>query len=476
MAGFNSPSILFLSSWAETARDFLGPLLRDLRKAGYERYIEPCSGLLAMSMVAHKIGGYEPRNMGASDVGLLQSVVGYVMMGKPLDELEIGYEGAPMPLTGDVVADAAQIMYLQLRTRIAQKPPSPYWTEMLRSIDLKKEFHLDSFRKQLERMSGALAGISYRPMGIFEHLDAVADDPHMVITANPPSYKGAYERFFDAKGVITWAAPSYEVFNADTDLPALYERYKDAKALLMVNQGAGEIGKSAGPPVWGQHYGRGHYRYVWSNRPDEVRALTDQRVKPLSVKLAEPLKCTIIPYDYQVRPDSTVTIDEIAQPNAAYYKELWLHKLDSSNASNNFGIFIDGYLAGIGGYDPGPIIGLRTPESSYRDCVLLTYCTAAPHRYRLTKLATLLALNRNAVERCLPTRFHPLAQRVITAQLTPYPEAKGYRGIMKIASRKVDKKYGYRLIYVAPIRDETYTQAVQWWIAREKHTWDTTKS
>lgn len=69
MAGFNSPSLLFLNTWDKPERDWNFRLLRQAKRNGYTRMVELYSGAFANLMVARE-AGWEPSEIVASDVWL----------------------------------------------------------------------------------------------------------------------------------------------------------------------------------------------------------------------------------------------------------------------------------------------------------------------------------------------------------------------------------------------------------------------
>lgn len=66
MAGFNSPSILFLNTWDKPERDWNGNLFRQAPASGYTRYVELYAGAFANCMVAVE-NGWKPEQIEACD-------------------------------------------------------------------------------------------------------------------------------------------------------------------------------------------------------------------------------------------------------------------------------------------------------------------------------------------------------------------------------------------------------------------------
>lgn len=73
MAGFNSPSILFLNTWDKPERDWNGNLFRQAPASGYTRYVELYAGAFANCMVAVENGWKTGANRGVRRVGVHRS-------------------------------------------------------------------------------------------------------------------------------------------------------------------------------------------------------------------------------------------------------------------------------------------------------------------------------------------------------------------------------------------------------------------
>lgn len=87
MAGFNSPSILFLNTWNKPERDWNGNLFRQALASGYTRYVELYAGAFANCMVAVE-NGWKPEQIEACDVWAYTAALGYAYSGTPLTEMQ----------------------------------------------------------------------------------------------------------------------------------------------------------------------------------------------------------------------------------------------------------------------------------------------------------------------------------------------------------------------------------------------------
>jgi hypothetical protein len=298
---------------------------------------------------------------------------------------------------------------------------------------------------------------------------------------NPPTYKGGFEKFYLTDGRLTWAEPPYDVIDAATDVRKMMERMEGAKALILVQEQKPPGGASHAVPLYARHLSRGQYVYYLSNRPDEVFEITGgPKVKPRSMQDIGPLENhPQIPRGYKPTERSTVEVVPITQNQAAYYKDLWLHRIAGSDGSYNLAVLLDGFVAGIIGYSIDP---MARPYSGVpperRDAMLLRFAIGAPHlTLRLTRLTTMVSFQRKAMSLALGPKAQiwlAMAGRILTVEMTRHPEAKGLRGLMKMVVRHKDGKDGWRLIYEADLGDRSYDDCLQEWLKKEEQ-WQTSR-
>lgn len=470
-AGFTSPTILFLSTWDAPERSFCKQLYARLLETGYRHYVEPCSGAFAMPLVG-RAAGWMPAQMAASDVSLFSSIVGTMLADGDFDALDVRVDGVHVELPdGDGPTRAAHLLWAQLLARMEARPDVPYWRVMVQDLTQRADGHRAAIRDQLREMAGRLGGLSYTPRDLWEHVDAVADDPHTLISLNAPTYKGGFERFFDTKGRLTWAEPDYQVFDPEVGHARLHELVEGRSALL-VSQQQTEPGHAATMwPVFARHLSLGQNVYLNSNRPEEVFALTGGP----KVGLRKPTDLTpadlpMLGIDHPITADSRIQLVPVKSAVADYYRQLWMHRLAATPGSGNVLVVVDGHAAGVLGYSSDPMVR-PYPGVAKPDKWLMRFAFGAPHStYRLTRLATMLCLNRSTAELIVTgaTSIHLAASTgLLTVEYTRHPEAKGLRGLMKLVKRD-DHVDGHRLVYAADWADRTPEETLREWLDKEQ--------
>jgi len=465
MPKFSNPGAFFVGgTLAPSEQKFLKALLENAKKNGYERFVEPCSGMFPMSHLAVQ-AGFKPTQVEASDVSMISSIIGYAITGTPLDSLCLHAKG----FSDEELLDPATALYAWKYLATAKSAGKEYFYNYLIDLQERRTEHISELNGQLEEAKKVLHGMSYRPLDMFEHLKEVIDDPQCVTIVNAPTYIGGYEKFFDTGGCMTWKEPEYGLFDPKTGYGELRDLLKDAKCLAICYQ-EGEPGTTAMPPIFGRYGVReGVNAYLTSNRPEEATDLANGKsIYRSNDSKLEPMKCSMLPRDYEITEKSKVQVCEVERSQAQYYRQLWTHNFVGSAAPGNYAVLIDGKIAGVFGIDKAALT-MGAFGTRVSDAVFLMYGMTVPHKkYRLGRLLTMLAQNRAFIMSICNDIEKEKANKLKTVQMTRYPEAKENRGIMKLVLKKPDPQYGYRLTYESDLKDRTEKQTLIEWLGKEK--------
>ena len=241
----------------------------------------------------------------------------------------------------------------------------------------------------------------------------------------------------------------------DTDNVKVTVSYLKSKGLIEV-LGADEILLTQCAEMVGSETDAARRKRLQRDR-ERNRAIGSDPVPALEEKL-QPLDCSMLPRDYEIKEDSKVQVIPVKAAEAQYYRELWTHNFVGSSATFNRALLIDGYVAGV--------FGISKMAS---DSVFVWYVMKVPHKiYRLGRLCYMLAQNREFVDTLLDNIEQEKVTKMRTAMLTRYPENKEVRGIMKLVNRVEDKKNGYKLTYEAElVEGRSEQQTLQEWLRRE---------
>lgn len=465
MAQFQNPGAFFVGGTLVPAEQkFLKCLLQSAVKKRYNKFVEPCAGTFAMSHLAVQ-AGFKPSQIEASDVSMMTSVLGYAIQGKALDDLEITAKG----FNEEELKNPATALYAQIYLRMVKNAGKEYFYNMLMDLKYRKDEHIKNINEQLNRAHDILFGINYRSLDMWKHIEELLDNPNAIIIANPPTYLAGYEKFYDASGNMTWKEPEYEMFNPEKDYDRLMQMGKDAKCLLLCYQESAP-GETADEPVFARYGVRnGVNAYIISNRPDEAKELAaGKKIARPSEKKLNCLECGMLPRDYEIKEKTKIQLCQIEKTEAQYYRQLWTHNFVGSSAPINIAVLIDGKIAGVFGVDKAALT-MGAFGARVSDALFLMYGMTIPHKqYRLGRLLTMLAQNKNFVYKICNDLEKEKVGHLKTVQMTKYPEAKEMRGIMKLTKRIPDKKVGFRLTYESELKERTEKQTLIEWLRREE--------
>lgn len=162
---YMNPGEMFLGCLGAVEQRFLCQLFKTAREAGYTRFVEPCAGTFAMSNLAVDTG-YKTSQLETSDVSMMPTILGYSIMGKPLDELEIKAKG----FSDEELLDPATALYAQLYLRTAKKAGTEYFHNLLNDLSFEREKYVAQINEGLARCKARLGGMNYRPLDMFVHM------------------------------------------------------------------------------------------------------------------------------------------------------------------------------------------------------------------------------------------------------------------------------------------------------------------
>jgi hypothetical protein len=471
MAGFNSPNILFLNTYDSLDRKYVSELASSLQKAGYDRYVELYCGSFVMPLVMAN-AGYKPEQIYCYDVSLLSNVLGSVFSEKPLKNLGVKIDGEILQLTGEPLEDAGIILYEQALARFRKAGEIEYYRMLVEDMEYRKEEHIKHLKDKVERMDKALHGLHFEKEYIWDAFEKEKDKENTFICSNPPTYPGAYEKFFDTDGVVTWNDVEYPLWVGSEDCPKLAEEAKDCKALLLFLQQA-DKGKSATEhPVSARYLSETQNVYYNSNRPYEIAEMIGFKTETVANIATKKSRYPIMPEDYEITKRSRIDVFVEDTKVAEYYRGLWLHRITGKSVSVNLCVLVDGMIAGFIGLDFNAII---KPYNTNSDCipVVLSYAVPAPNKkQRIARLLVEIAKSKTILDKTLANTgcsvYLQSADCLLTVEYSRFTEVKGLRGLMKV-KRKEKKGAVNALTYHADFTEKTEKIIRNEFIAKEEN-------
>lgn len=441
--GFNSPNILFLNTYDALDRRYIAEIIPKLSREGYNRYVELYAGGFAMPFVVAS-QGFKAKDIFCYDISLYSNILGYTFSGKDVAELEVKRDGELIELNGsDYCENAAILLYEQALARLEKAENIYYFKLLLNDLRSRKEGHIASLTKRVKRMDDLLHGLNFERLYIWEAFEKERESENTFMVSNPPTYKGAYEKFFDTGGKITWIGDDfeYEIWDGSIHCKQLMEKAADAKPLFFLLQQANKGKAATEHPVSSRYLSLTQNVYYNSNRPEEVHRINGLKGATLNETVRLKSKYPIMPSDYKITRESKVCVFVEKTQVAEYYRRIWLHRINGKGVSFNLCVVVDGYLMGFIGLDFNPLV--RSYQDT-KDFFILSYAVPAPnYTMRNARLLVHIAKSKAIINRCLIasqykqyTFYLVQANRICTVEYSRYHEVKGLRGLMKIESKK----------------------------------------
>ena len=475
--------VMFMGGLMPKDRELYYPILKGLRRQGYNRFIEPACGAFAFSHVAAQTG-WQPHEIEASDITLFSSVMGAAIMGERVDHLEIAVDD----FEDDDLGDPATVLWVQAYLRAkgrGDKNQNPYWQAVYRQMELDRGDQIEKLREDLAKAHDRLNGLSYRPLDLFDHLEEVADDPKAVVGLMAPWVSKDFEKFFDPDGLFRWKSPAYSVFEPDEGFRRIFEIFREAKCLILMattskfwdgDPPAFAIYGSTAKDADDKRGVRSINTVFLSNRHETVTDL-------LGGTLAVPYKATgievppwpFLPGDYELTRKTKVKVVRVTPQVAMYCRHLWTHQFVGAPSIFNLALFLDDYLVGVFGMHTGTRGGAAGDSASYIEYM---YGMAVQHRrdFRFPLLLAFTGMSRQVVDLCFPAYTAATATTVTTVDMGNRRFMKGYRSRMvvkgvdlkaTVTKQTKDPYGGFAMHYYYPIVDASPRDIYLAWLERD---------
>jgi hypothetical protein len=459
MAFFTAPTAFFIGNTNPKEKRFEKNLLKKARLAGYDKFIEPCAGELAMSQLAIEAGF---ANIEASDITLFSTLLGYYVEGKSIEDLCVEVEGIGR------CDDIVEVLYYQLLFKCKKQEGKDYFDNIITDIERKKEWHKEKIKESLDKAKDIFGGkVKYFAMDMIEHLEKYMYDERAIVIMNFPTYKGGYEKHFDIGDKIKWKEPKYAMFNPETDKVVIKEMLKDAKCLVMFYEEA-YPDESVFDAVYVRFGAReGMNTYITTNDKEKVLSLIEDKCAVrLEEKSVKPLKYPLINKDYIFTDKSKIEVVEAKPFECDYYRKLLTHNFAGSSGAGGFAVIVDNMVLGVFGYSK--CFSAFFGDGSNEDLFLAFGMAKPVNGFRVNRLITHLARSKGIAYRVCNDLDKFTYKNLKTAMISKYPESKQMRGLMKQAGKVFDNKINmYRLEYITELTNENEQEEYLLWLKKE---------
>jgi len=425
----------------------------------YDTLMVPAVGQFAIPKIAIE-AGFRKSSIYTSDISLFSTILGYLFSGKRIDS--IGFTLADN-LKGDYKSrsdDIDRAAYLFWLMKSIQIKGKNYYEQVHKDHVLKhKRRHINHIADELRAYVKFYAGLRYEIKDLRQVINE-GDKDNVLVVINPPAYSRGYERMFDFGEALQFDS-GIDEFNWSKEYSNLYEKSKGQKATFLWYRYQNTTGLPSEDLLFAKEYTADRYDYWLCTKADRLKALG---VKPLvSFKkegVYRPIDVKIIPPDYQITEKTKISFKQASEGIALYYRDLWAHKLGSTKAESYFLMFLDGMAFGTIGFH------LQECRSLKSDSIFEVYGFTAPlNKYLTANRLLMLAITTKQFrdflysQTCKRNRIARMEEFKTTC-LSKYRKVKLNNNLLTMRSREKMKNGMYKIVYVTPFYDRSYSDCV----------------
>jgi hypothetical protein len=461
MATFN---IIFEGVTPSPAREVVSEAIQ---RAKPEILIMPAAGRFAAIQAVVK-SGFPADRVHASDISLFSSIVGFLAdPSKSLEELGIIFIGPgelfAEGLSNDPfeIASAAMIAvkYEHLR------PKHQYGMNLRRELFFNRLAYRETLRKELVELVTGIGPIHYEIADLREAILPHRDDPGAACYLNPPSNSPEATVRLLAFQNLRWNRQTPSEPWDKAAQAQLYRDLTDAPMLAIVYS----VNAAMVPDSWTRILAvdRKYERtdYLVANRPLPI-AHTKVELTQTNQGTA---RIFDVYADQEITPDSVLEFVEIDRPTVMYYRDLFVHRLGTTQSEWYIAMLVDGRLVTVIGLNRQRFMHFK---SGY---VKETFgISATSQRYKRIGRLFMLALTTTAFRDWMRKHGRYGIREMLgveTTSLTKYAVSKNDRALMQLVSREQLPNGTFKLQYRADLRDETFHDVLVHWLATEsQHT------
>ena len=454
---------LFLGLTVSPAREYIAEIIKRMKA---DRVYMPCVGRFSALAAAIK-GGCPPDRIYASDISLFSSLIGY-LADPEKSVYDLGIElPATEPYAAFLTAPADEtelVAGLLLCMYYAGNSPAKnaYLASALREVRTNWQSYRSGLASQLNQMLETIRGIHYDILDMRAVLDEfrATGTTHDFLFVAPPFYAGGYTKMFAAaEALMPWNSPHIAEFDP-SEATSLFEPFTDHPGVFfLLTRFVADV-----PEGWLSVFANAvtgdRIDYIFCNRPVDFEYVS-AKIPDAKVRHYE------VYADQEITDASVLSVLEVNAHTGLYYRDLFVHRLGTTNAEAHFLLLVDDRVITAFGIHTGLLMGGKIP-----DIVEVYGTTRTSARYRrLSKLFELAISARDFRDRLLASKhfyflrlYNP--QGIRTTALTTNPNAGLYRGVMKEVSKQRLKDGTFKIVHRADFRDETWDQTIKVWLKK----------
>lgn len=445
---------IFQGVTTSPCRDYIAERIIEINPA---KVYMPCAGRFGVvkSYINH---GGKRNKLYSSDITLFTSLLGYLADdNKNINDLGLKFKGIFKPQDSKNEINVAATVMLDIKYN-QLNPKTKYGQDFRKELRLNQDMYIKQLEEKIKEFVFNMQGINYNIKDLWEVIGEAKDQEDAFLFVNVPTTKNGYTRMFKEKKV-EWDEPHIDEFDPDSFSNILKE-LKNSKctSLIYVQK---TLDKVIGNwnVIYSQPYKKDRIDYIIANR--KLKSFAHTKIKPVNHKEY------YIYQDQKITKDTEIQIIKTDRDTALYYRDLFVHKLGSTNAESFWLMFIDGRLTTSFGLSMRDVF---TQKSKYVGEVFGITKTSKRHK-RLGKLF-MMCLTTTEMKRIIEANYNLGIRKIKgikTTSITTHEEGKTDRGVMDLVHREILDTGQFRIIYQGEFRDESFDDVLNEWLNKYGH-------
>jgi len=456
-------NVIFEGVTPSPAREVISEAIQQARP---DTLIMPAAGRFGAIEAAIK-GGFPAERVYASDISLFSSIIGYLAdPSKTIDELGITFlgtgqrfaEGMDAADPFDVAAAAMiAVKYEQL------KPKHQYAMNLRRELFYNRDKYRARVRSELMELVTGLGPVHYEIGDLRDAVRPHREDATAAFYVNPPGYSAeAYVRMLHAE-TLSWNRQTPSEPWDKAALAMLYGEFTDAPMLAIAYSINGEFVPDSWTKILAVDRKYERTDYLVANRP---LAIAHTKVE-LTQTTGGTARIFEVYAEQEMTEDSTVEFVEIDRPTVMYYRDLFVHRLGTTQSEWYIAMLVDGRLVTVIGLNRQRFMHFKSGYVKETFGISVT-----SQRYKRIGRLFMLALTTTAFRDWMRLHGRYGIREMLgveTTSLTKHEVSKNDRALMKLVSREKLPNGTWKLQYRADLRDESFNDVLAKWLATEAH-------
>lgn len=394
----------------------------------------------------------------SSDITLFTSLLGYLAdNNKNIKDLGLSFEGVFEPKDSKNEINIAATVMLDIKYN-QLNPKTKYGQDIRRELRLNQDKYLKELKDKIKEFVFNIKGINYNIKDLWKVIKKAKDQEDAFLFVNVPTTKNGYTRMFKGKKV-EWDEPHIDEFNPDS-FSNILKKLENAECTVMIYvQKMLEKVVGEWNVVYSQPYKKDRIDYIIANR--KLKSFAHTKIKPVKHK-AYPIY-----QDQEIAENSKIQIIKTDRDTALYYRDLFIHKLGTTNAESFWLMFIDGRLTTSFGLSMRDVF---TQKSNYVGEVF--GITKTSKRYKRLGKLFMMCLTTTETKKIIEANYNLGIRKIKgikTTSITTHEEGKTDRGVMNLVHREKLDTGQFRVIYQGEFRNKKFSDVLNEWLNKYGH-------